>query len=160
MFCLRSNSETEFKKKKILCWLKYSAVFSTSYPSCFALIAQLAKGMFLSAAVSLPTSVMAAAWAVAQLLINLQAVRSDMLPPRLKSFPPCFTDGTPKQSERNKSTFSVSVSVVAPVSIDYSPRLCLPRQQSGTLFSAVCCCFIACLDIRAHQFSHLHTPVS
>lgn len=68
--------------------MKYSAVFSTSYPSWFALIAQLAKGMFLSAAVSLPTSVMAAAWAVAQLLINLQAVRSDMLPPRLESFAP------------------------------------------------------------------------
>lgn len=92
MFCLRSYPETELKKKKkrFLYWLNHSAVFSTSYLSWFALIAQLAKGMFLSAAVSLPTSVMAAAWAVAQLLINLQAVRSDMLPPRLKSSPPLF----------------------------------------------------------------------
>lgn len=135
--------------------------FSASYPSWFVLIAQLAQGMLLSAAVPLPTSVMTAVWAVAQLLINLQAVYSDILPPRLKpSPPPLFHRRHSERVEEERVHFSVGVGVVAPVSIDCSPRLCLLLQQGSTLFSTVCCCFIACLDIRPHQFNHLHTPFS
>lgn len=115
MFCLASYSETELENKSY--GIEPVACFTPDLPW----FAQLPPGMFLSTAVPFSTSVMTAVWAVAQQLITPQAVHSDILPPRLK--PSAWRPSESVEGERVH--FSASVGVVAPVSIDYSPRLCL-----------------------------------